>query len=225
MTIGRASSKIPEVTLFGTALRVGYYIDKGEPVSLVGAFYSDIKAKKRARVKYLKTLINHLDRDSQSKEYMTPIEAEFARFIVENLVYLDYGVTEEIFTVIHTVDRIMSSSGVSLLQSIESRDASESAIILAQRSIAFSLLVGLKQFLKMTYNLTEAKCRAFDPKKPSSGKDNKPAVRTRTLGIVEWYDIPYLENRFEDGSQVYEQLEAVLDPLTWLIIVCCIDAP
>lgn len=188
-------------------------MDNNEPVSLAGAFYSDIKTKKRTRVKYLKTLVNHLDRDSQSKEYTTPIEVDFARFVVENLLYLDYGVIEEVFTVIHAIDRIMSSSGVSLLQSLERGDASESALVLAQRSIAFSLLVGLKQFLKMAYNLTEAKCRAFDPKKMGSAKDNKSAVRTRILGIVEWVDIPYLEKRFEDVSQVQEQLEMVLDCL------------
>lgn len=183
-------------------------MEDNKPVSLANAFYGDMKPKIRARVKYLKTLVNHLDRDSQSKEYTTPIDIGFARFIVENLLYLDYSVMEEVFTIIRTIDYIISSSGVSLLQSLESYDASESGVILAQRSIAFSLLVGLKQFLMITYNLTEAKCFAFNH---SSAKDNKPAVRSMKLSTIEWPDIPYLEKQFEDGYQIREQLEAVFE--------------
>jgi cohesin loading factor subunit SCC2 len=163
-------------------------------------------------LKYLKNLIAHLDRDSQSKEYTTPIEVDFARFIVENLLYLDYGVIEEVFTVIHTIDRILSSTGITLRESIENRDSSESIAILAQRSIVFSLMIGLKEHLKMAYNLTEAKCRAFDPKKTGSAKDNKTAVRSHAVGIVDWPDIPYLERPFENSSQMIEQLDAVQSP-------------
>jgi len=175
-------------------------------------------------VKYLKNLVIYLDRDSQSKEYSTPIEVDFARFIVENLLYLDYGVIEEVFTVIHSIDRILSSTGIALRESIENRDTTESIAILAQRSIVFSLMIGLKQHLKWAYNLTEAKVRAFDPKKTGSAKDNKPATRRRTVGIVYWPDIPYLEKPFENSSQMVEQLEEVRSILTRLIIVCYVDS-
>jgi hypothetical protein len=190
-------------------LTEGYYEYKGEPVSLIASLYKDIKTKKRVRVKYLKNLVIYLDRDSQSKEYATPIDIDFARFIVENLLYLDYGVIEEVFTVIHSIDRILSSTGITLRESIENRDSTESIAILAQRSIVFSLMIGLKQHLKWAYNLTEAKIRAFDPKKTGSAKDNKSAIRSRAVGIVDWPDIPYLERTFEDASQMMEQLDAV----------------
>jgi Sister chromatid cohesion C-terminus len=175
----------------------------------MGPLYSDIKTKKRFRVRYLRSLVNLLDKDSQSKENTFPIDVHFARFIVENLLYLEYGVIEEVYTVIHTVDRIISSTGVSLLQSIENGDNSTHIVVLTQRSIVLSLLIGLKQYLKMAYNLTEAKCRAFDPKKTGTAKDNKPAVRTRTVGVVDWPEIPYLDNKFEDTSQMVVQLKAV----------------
>lgn len=187
----------------------GYYMSSGEPVSLIASLYGDVKGKKRLRGKFLRGLVNFLDRDSQSKEYAAPIEIDFARFVVENLLYLEYGVIEEVFTVVHTIDRIVSSTGISLLQSIENRDVSEPINILARRSIVLSLMIGLKQHLKATYNLTEAKCRAFDPKKTTNAKDNKPAVRSRVVESIEWPDIPYLGKPFEDDHQMHEQLEAV----------------
>lgn len=208
-SFARTSLNPPKVCSPKIVLTAGYYEYKGEPVSLIASLYKDIKTKKRTRVKYLKNLIAHLDRDSQSKEYATPIKVDFARFIVENLLYLDYGVIEEVFTVIHSIDRILSSTGITLRESIENRDSSESIAILAQRSIVFSLMIGLKEHLKMAYNLTEAKCRAFDPKKTGSAKDNKLAVRSHAVGIVDWPDIPYLERPFEDSSQMMEQLDAV----------------
>lgn len=182
----------------------------GEPVSLIASLYKDVKTKKRARAKYLRGLVNQLDRDSQSKGATARIEVDFARFIVENLLYLEYGVIEEVFTVIHTIDRIISVTGITLLQAIETGDATESIRALAQRSIVFSLMIGLKQHLKMAYNLTEARCRAFDPKKTGAAKDNKPALRVHGVGIVGWPDIPYLEKPFEnDAAQMLEQLETV----------------
>ena len=189
--------------------RPGFQIDNEEPISLMGPLYSDIKTKKRFRTRFLKSLVNLLDRDSQSREATAPVDIDFARFIVENLMYLNYGAIEEVHTVIYTIDRIMSSSGISLLQSFESGDKSESMTVLAHRSVVLSLLVGLKQNLKFSYNLTEAKCRAFDPKKTGGVKDNKAAVRTRTLGMFEWSDIPYLEKAPQDLQQMEEQLQAV----------------
>src|SRR5271167_2817474 len=134
-SFARPSLNPPKVYSLVIVLTEGYYEYKGEPVSLIASLYKDIKTKKRTRVKYLKNLIANLDRDSQSKEYTTPIEVDFARFIVENLLYLDYSVIEEVFTVIHSIDRILSSTGITLRESIENRDSSESIAILAQRSI------------------------------------------------------------------------------------------
>jgi cohesin loading factor subunit SCC2 len=178
----------------------------------MGPLYRDIKTKKRFRVRFLKSLVNLLDRDSQSREATAPVDVAFGRFIVENLMYLDYGAIEEVHTVIHAIDRIMSSSGISLLQSYETGDKSESMDVLAHRSIVLSLLIGLKQNLKFSYNLTEAKCRAFDPKKAGGVKDSKTAVRVRQLGTYEWSDIPYLEAAPQDFSQMQGQLQAVSSP-------------
>jgi len=178
---------------------------------LIASLYKDIKSKKRVRSKFLKNLVGYLDRESHAREYTATVDVNFARFIVENLLYLDYGTTEEVLTVIHSIDSILSSTGVSLRQSIDRRDTSEPITLLAQRSIVFSLIIGLKQYLKAMYNLTEAKCRAFDPRKTMNSKDNKPAVRSRSLGIVEWPDIPYLEKPFQSPMDMEEQLE-VVDP-------------
>jgi cohesin loading factor subunit SCC2 len=172
--------------------------------------YSDIRTKKRFRARYLRSLVNLLDRDSQVKEPTAPVEADFARFLVDNLVYLDYGVIEEVYTVIHTIDRIMSSSGISLLQSIEGEERSEPLAVLAQRSVVLSLLDQLKVFLKMAYGLTEAKCRAFDPKKTGTAKDNKAAVRTRSTGIIDWSEVPYVDQPPASDQQRQEQLQAVI---------------
>ena len=153
--------------------------------------------------------MNYLDRDSQSKGHTTPIEVDFARFIIDNLLYLDYGVIQEVFTVIHSIDRILSSTGVSLRQCIENRDGSEPLAALALRSIVFSLMIGLKRHLKTAYNLSEAQCRTFDPKKTERIRDNKSAVRSHIVRIVDWSHIPYLEKEFEDSSQMEDQLDAV----------------
>src|SRR5271156_6698106 len=101
-------------------LILGYQMDKGEPVALLNPLYGDIKAKKKQRLRHLKSLVNLLDRDSQTKENVLPIALDYAKFIVENLIYLDYGSLEEIFTVIQTVDGIMAGTGITLRETIES---------------------------------------------------------------------------------------------------------
>jgi hypothetical protein len=189
--------------------KAGYYELAGEPVSLIASLYKDIKSKKRVRSKFLKNLVGYLDRDSHSRDSTTPIDVDFARFIVENLLYLDYGFTEDVLTVIHSIDSILSLTGVSLRQSIESSDTSEPTVLLAQRSVVMSLMIGLKQYLKAMYNLREEKCRAFDPRKTVNAKDNKPAVKSRSLGIVEWPDIPFLEQPYQTPMDIQEQLNAV----------------
>ena len=130
---------------------------------------------------------------------------------------------EEVFFVIHTIDRILSSTGVSLLHAIEGGEMTGSTAILAQRSIVLSLLVGLKQHLKVAYSLTEAKCRAFDPKKAGGAKDNKTAVRTRAPGVIEWSEIPYVEKstRRLAGAGTVTSGTSIFDNLT---IVYGIDA-
>ena len=196
-------------------LTTGYRIEKGEPASLMGPLYSDIKTKKKFRGRFLKSLVNLLDQDSQSNTSTAPAEVDFGRFIVENLLYLEFGVIEEVFYVIHTIDRILASTGVSLLQTIEGGEMTESVAVLAQRSIVMSLLVGLKQHLKVAYSLTEAKCRAFDPKKAGAAKDNKSAVRARGMGVIEWSEIPYVDKEIQEDWQAEEQLRAVC-PLSQL---------
>ena len=44
-------------------LTTGYRIEKGEPASLMGPLYSDIKTKKKFRGRFLKSLVNLLDQD------------------------------------------------------------------------------------------------------------------------------------------------------------------
>lgn len=200
-------------------MTAGYYEHAGEPVALIASLYKDIKSKKRVRSKFLKNLVSYLDRDSHSRDYTTPIDVDFARFIIENLLYLDYGMAEEVLTVIHSIDSILALTGVSLRQSIESRDSAEPIALLAQRSIVFSLMIGGKQYLKGVYGLTEAKCRAFDPRKTLSAKDNKPAVRSRSLGIVEWPDIPFLEKPFQSPMDMEEQLASVLSPRFFVVLM------
>ena len=98
-------------------------------------------------------------------------------------------------------------------------------MVLAHRSAVLSLLVGLKQNLKFSFGLTEAKCRAFDPKKTGGAKDNKAAVRQKACWIFEWDDIPYLEKAPQDIEQMQEQLQAVsFFTRNWLMIVCCVNA-
>ena len=192
-----------------TIANSGYQLDKGEPVALMNPLYNDIKTKKRFRLRHLRNLVNLLDRDSQTKENVPPVEVDFAKFIVENLVYLDYGVIEEVFTVIHSIDRIMATTGVALRQTIERGESSEPIGAVAQRAVVFALMLELKQYLKAAYNLTEAKCRAFDPKKTGNAKDNKAASRTRSLGIIDWSNIPYVNSRPQTIEQLHEQLQAV----------------
>lgn len=176
-------------------------------------------------MRYLRGLVNLLDRDSQIREPSAPVEADFARFLIDNLVYLDYGVIEEVYTVIHTIDRIMSSSGISLLQAIEGGDRSEPIVVLAQRSVVLSLLEQLKLSLKTAYGLTEAKCRAFDPKKTGTAKDNKAVVRTKAAEIIDWSYVPYVEQPTTDEMQKKEQLQAVHPCLSFILMkVCFLDA-
>ena len=177
-------------------------------MSLIGALYADIKAHKRFRIRYLKSLVNLLDHSLQFREITVPIERDFAQFVVENLLCLEYGNIEEVYTVINTIESIISTTGISLLQTIKRAESQDLIGINAQHSVVLSLLVGLKLQLKVIYNLTEAKHRAFDPK-TGTVKEKKPPVRARPLVAIEWPNIPYLYKPFETISQMQDQLYAV----------------
>jgi len=194
-------------------------------MALMEPIYTEIKAKKRRfRIQFLTKLVKLFDRD-QLNLNSPPIEIDFAKFLVENLVYLDYGVIEEVFVVIDQIYKIQSSTGISILEAAEGRETNETLATLTQRAIAMSLLIGLKDNLKSAYGLTEAKCRAFNPNKVGGAKDNKVAMRVRSLGIVEFPDIPYLDKPIQEESQAREQLQAVYLLLSSvLIIVCGVDA-
>ncbi|KAG0201126.1 Sister chromatid cohesion protein 2 [Mortierella sp. GBA30] len=87
--------------------------ETGSSVALLSLMYSLVSDKRQARNALLSGLVKVLDVDLASREI--EIDGSYARFIAENLAYLEYRTMEEVYLVIFYLNRIIAGSGMTLL--------------------------------------------------------------------------------------------------------------
>ncbi|KAL1921753.1 uncharacterized protein VTP21DRAFT_10395 [Calcarisporiella thermophila] len=114
---------------------LGYILRNGSAEALLNPIYSLFKDKRQRRNEFLSTLIKIFDIDvKRCKE--SNIDADFCRFVAENLASLDYKVHEEVLHVIHGVTRVISVTGITVLQAINQRCIYAGPAMLPERAEA-----------------------------------------------------------------------------------------
>ncbi|RHZ50276.1 hypothetical protein Glove_502g15 [Diversispora epigaea] len=77
----------------------------------------------------------------------------------------------------------------------------------AKVSICMAILMYLKEHLKKSYSLSEAKCQNFNPAQSGTHKD-KPAIRNQIAPLViSWEGLPFLDKPLNSDLAVFRQCE------------------
>ncbi|KTW27327.1 hypothetical protein T552_02311 [Pneumocystis carinii B80] len=146
--------------------------------------YNIIRQNRQSRKKFLISLTKMLDID------MLQINSHdnilFSKFLVQNMASFEYNTIEEIQYIIYIADRILSTTGITLHQRIETEEfkfQDHDIIKVTIASVQMLALVLLKKYLKESYGLTEQKCRSFDPNKTGNSKDTKPLTKLRDVSL------------------------------------------
>ncbi|KHN94199.1 sister chromatid cohesion protein Mis4 [Metarhizium album ARSEF 1941] len=79
-------------------------------------------SKMKNRQRFLEKLVGQADFDlgNLNVEIEMPHQVDFARFIAENLAFLEYHSIGELQTTVHTIEKMVASTGATVAQAIES---------------------------------------------------------------------------------------------------------
>ncbi|KAG0048551.1 Sister chromatid cohesion protein 2 [Gryganskiella cystojenkinii] len=96
----------------------GYRVmpESNQAVALLDTMYSLAGDKRQTRNALLSGLVKVLDVDLTVPDVQ--VDGDYARFIAENLAYLQYRTMEEVYLVIFYLNRIIASTGTTLLESL-----------------------------------------------------------------------------------------------------------
>ncbi|KAK9480700.1 sister chromatid cohesion C-terminus-domain-containing protein [Lipomyces japonicus] len=191
--------------------------------------YAVVKANRVTRRKFLIAVAKSLDFDtSRHVGRQALAHLAYVRFVVPNVADLEFTVTEEPHYVIQALDRIVTSTGMTVLYAItdmQSRlarqqqhqvktDEEEQATMLSTIATQCAIVYAawqLRQHLKKQYNLVEQACRQFMTA-TKSGKELRPVTRAAN---VERLELAFfcLQDEFEDRDQNLIVLDTVKEIL------------
>ncbi|GJJ70407.1 cohesin loading factor subunit SCC2 [Entomortierella parvispora] len=97
---------------------LGYRVvpETNQPKALLDTMYGLASEKRQTRNALLSGLVKTLDVDLTVKDVQ--VDGDYARFIAENLAYLQYRTMEEVYLVIFYLNRIIAGTGMTLLESL-----------------------------------------------------------------------------------------------------------
>ncbi|KAK9474029.1 sister chromatid cohesion C-terminus-domain-containing protein [Dipodascopsis tothii] len=186
-------------------------LERSMMANSLSLMYSVIKGNRMSRRKFLQALVRSLDfdllkmRKSAAFAQLLARHLEYVAFVVQSFSSLDYGVTEEVYIVVHSLDRILNGTGVSILffltewqaaagarPELAAAEANDAAVLvdsagdvrlslreLAMCSAVMYMVYVLQAHLKRLYALNEQTCKTFQPSKLP--KDTKSASRVANV--------------------------------------------
>ncbi|KAF9586445.1 hypothetical protein BGW38_004872 [Lunasporangiospora selenospora] len=186
----------------GTAETKGYTMVVDAANALINPMYALMGEKRQQRNALLSALVKVLDVDLSSPSI--EVDGNYARFIAENLAYLEYRTMEEVFLVLFYLNRIIAGTGMTLLESTAelapsatrgttngTRSVERETVLpqraLAKASVPLEMAMILKLYLKRMYDLSETKCQQFQPSAHATHKE-KPTRRAAhgELAKIHW---------------------------------------
>lgn len=153
-------------------------------------FYHFMKNSRASKRKFLLGVTKTLDFKPTDKEEDLDNHVKYLGFVANSLSTLPYYTQEEVYTTIYGLDKIIAGTGVNVthlvemaVEELEGDHQNGSAMSkektnwskLGRSAVLIHMIWCLRTFLRTVYNISEAKCREFNPSKP--GKDAKPISR------------------------------------------------
>ncbi|KAJ2720391.1 Sister chromatid cohesion protein 2 [Coemansia sp. Benny D115] len=219
-----------QVQIRGKAELVVGYSDSADvrdlpdrPVAHLQPLYSQLRSKRVRRNEFLALLVKTGDYDFGVGGGSGPsIDVSFTRFVAENLASLDYKYLDEVLHVIYQISAVMAGTGLNLYHQFEASGgtgaANGSGVLSVEQATEASACVGvmfaLREFLKVHYNISEARCLSYNPS-DSAGVRDKPVTWHHAQqggggqGRIEWDACnPFAVKRMESADD-YEKQRAV----------------
>ncbi|KAI8926564.1 hypothetical protein BC831DRAFT_413959 [Entophlyctis helioformis] len=161
----------------------------------ISKIYSLIRSARNKRNDFLRSLVRLFETDR--KKSASPEDALFLFFIADNLAVLDYKTVDEVLIVVFSLNRILSVVSETVFDQIKSlgnpngpADTPGGLGGLTYRAMGLGIMSALKYRLQQTYQLSDARCNAYQPASVTSKTTEKPAV-TGISGVhpVDWQQL------------------------------------
>lgn len=170
----------------------GNHIVLEPDMACLQTLYSIVRTSRKGRQKFLVALTKSLDTNLNKLDGLMETDVKYAQFIAHNIACLAYTASEEIHLVIHTIDKLLSTTGASLVQLLESEDSSSgrAAEQLGKAAAIAAYAMSLRHQLKLVYGITETKCLAFNPYKLGNRSEVKSVARQPGIPLVpDWSSV------------------------------------
>ena len=182
-------------------LNEGYERQGVDHVAIMESLFDSLSPQARRR--FLKHLISLIDDGlvSDATDLDEVVDLQFARFLVENLLVLEYKDKCLVANVVQLIDSVVRRAGVPLIHTFESGLQECPVKVLTQQCLVITLLLQLKKSLLQKYY----------------GTGTSSSVRTKSTVnelISDWENLNFLELTH---CEAYEQLHKVKSQMILLI--------
>lgn len=155
----------------------------------IDTLYEIVRASRKGRQRFLVALTKGLDINLDKLDSLLETDVKYALFLAHNIACLDYTTNEEVHIAIHAVDKILSTTGATFLQILEpevvgvlQRDVQHGKV-----AAILTYVTSLRNQLKMVYNITDAKCLAFEPARLGNRSETRAASRQGGISLTpDW---------------------------------------
>ncbi|KAM0792017.1 hypothetical protein ACM66B_007127 [Microbotryomycetes sp. NB124-2] len=181
------------------------------------------KEKRQYQLDFLRTLSRVFDRETGSD--CSENDVSFARFLAEALSTLDFKRLEEPMTIIKHLNASLAVSGLQVMHQLQASAgatgllqeadelAGEQAVAappapLARQSIVFGIALLLRDHLKHTYTITDAKLAKHVVGKKSAQGDRAPVRRadaSEALGADSYARMPFALQPMQSNMDLVQQ--------------------
>ncbi|CAO3591554.1 unnamed protein product [Absidia cylindrospora] len=184
--------------------------------ALLGVTYSVLKEKKNARIEFLLNLVKPFNIDIKHSTTMPHdfVEMDYLTFLADNLLTLPLSTSDELYCVLHAMDRILITAGgallplvqhyrkegvVSVLSYMDDDDDGDDEdddsgldqeyMTTAKCAITMMILIRTKEALKALYNIDDQEIQGYQP-----NSKHKSHTLTKDLdenSHLDWKELAY----------------------------------
>ncbi|KAJ1967681.1 Sister chromatid cohesion protein 2 [Dispira parvispora] len=175
----------------------GYTLDhqEGKPRALLDAFYTILKEKRNRRTDFIHAVIKCFDLDYKQCVNTSKVDLRWFRFLAETLFALEYKLLDEVLYVNYSIQRLLAVAGTNLLHHFKHEFSSttrESQLAVAKYSVGIAMLIKVRDTLKQSYSIGEARCQQYNPSDFGSVKDKYVTRQPSAPMVLGWKDLPYV---------------------------------
>ena len=146
--------------------------------AVLESIYNIVQQSRKGRQKFLTSLIRGLEPDLDKVDKYMEADITYAFFVCHNAALLEYSTNEEVHLILHSIDKILSTTGSSYIQVIKSGNIdSELSVHLGKVAAILCYTMLLRSQLKTLYGISEAKCQSYLPPRIGQKSETKSAIK------------------------------------------------